>query len=363
MRIGLNGRCFAAQLGGVQRIGRALLREVNARGDAVLLVPREVMPNGDAGGFGAIVEGALPGRLWENLELPLAARRAGCDVTLHPANCAPRWGAARIVVVYDAAPLVHPTWFTAMFRAWFRFAVANPARRADRVLTLTDWAREQLIDAIGIPPDRVEVIPPGLEGPWTAASAEEVRVTLTRASLTPPYVLGVGAGDPRKNLGFLSRVARAWQSSRKDALQFVAVGAGTGRIYRRAALGDPAPSDLERALGRVSDAELRALYTGAVALCFPSIDEGIGLPPLEAMACGTPALVGPYGSAREVLADAAQHLPLEPEAWVEAIGRLLEDGEARRRQVDCGLRHVAERTWDRAASRVVEICGDAARRS
>ena len=186
---------------------------------------------------------------------------------------------------------------------------------------------------------------------------------LERVGLEPPYVLGVGAGDPRKNLGFLHRVAQAWRVTKRPPLHFVVVGSGAPRLYRRAEPTDPAPTNLFRELGRVSDAELRALYTGALALCFPSIDEGVGLPPLEAMACGTPALVGPYGAAREVLADAAHHLSLDPEIWVAVLERLLDHGDARRHQVQRGLQHVTGRTWDRAAARVLEICGDLPQRS
>ena len=362
MRIGLNGRCFGAELTGVQRLARGLLREVAARTDSVLLLPRgTAVPNGGPAPFGRILQGALPGRLWEQLELGRQAGRAGCDVTLHPANCAPRWGDSRphVMVVHDASPLTHPGWFTRSFVAWYRFTVAEPAARAARILTFSRWARDQLVETLRLRPDRVEAIAPGPEGIAAPASPDAVSRTRDAFRLQGPYVLAVGAGDPRKNLGFLAEVARVWPETGGEPLEFVMVGEPAPHVHPRAAGELPSGAGLRR-LGRVSDVELQALYTGAVALGYPSLEEGLGLPPLEALACGTPALVAPYGAARETLGVAGWILPLERDAWLEALGRLLADPAERRRRAEAGRRHALGRSWDAGAARAVAACGEAA---
>ncbi|HEX9107765.1 MAG TPA: glycosyltransferase, partial [Longimicrobiales bacterium] len=109
-------------------------------------------------------------------------------------------------------------------------------------------------------------------------------------------------------------------------------------------------------LGRVDDAELHALYTGAAAFCFPALAEGFGRPPLEAMACGTPALVADYGPAREVLGRGARILPLEADDWVSALVELMHEGPAREALVERGRAWARRYRWDTAAQQVRAAC-------
>jgi glycosyltransferase involved in cell wall biosynthesis len=111
-------------------------------------------------------------------------------------------------------------------------------------------------------------------------------------------------------------------------------------------------------LGYVSDDDLHALYSGAMAFCFPSLGEGFGRPPLEAMACGAPVLAAEYGAAWEVLGHAAEILPLEPRRWVDALRRI-HHGQEREDRASAAA-HLARYDWDSSARAVAECCWQAA---
>lgn len=361
MKIGVNGRFYGVPVWGVQRFAREVCARLSSPAtDLALLVPSGVFPS-PRSPEGTLVRGRLPGHLWEQVELPWRARRAGCDVVLHVSGTAPSWGGPNVVMVHDVFPLTNPEWFTRSFGLWYRAAVGGGARRARFVLVPSAWARDQVATELGIPEERIRVVGQGVAPFGAPASPDEVQRVRHRFGLPEGYILAVGGEDRRKNLSFLLQVLDRWQSSRRDAPPLVVVGAHRARVHGSRGRIEPSSgqADVTR-LGYVEDADLRALYSGARVFCFPSLAEGFGRPPLEAMACGTPAVVADYGPAREVLGDAALILPLQTDAWVRGLAGLVEAGPRRDEQVRRGLCEAARWSWDDAAAAVLEACRTAA---
>lgn len=380
MRIGVNGRFYGVPVWGVQRFAREVCRRLLPDPEVTLLLPAGVEPpsNGRTDPPAATVRcGRLPGHLWEQLELPWRARGTGCDVLLHLGGTAPLVGGVHVVAIHDVLPLTNPEWFGRGFVLWYRAVVRRAARRAAVVLTPSRWARDELVRSLGVPRERIHVVGQGVEPFRTPASRDEVRGVRERFDLPERYLLAVGDGDARKNVQFLRRIMDCWKRARpsEDPPHLVVVGARRARVHGLEATGGVRRRQPDRAprggghergarireLGYVSDAELRALYTGARVFCFPSLGEGFGRPPLEAMACGTPAIVAPYGCAREILGDAALVRPLEPEAWITGITSLMAeddgpDGQARRARVLAGQRHAQRFRWEDAVEAVREAC-------
>ena len=362
MRLGINGRFLGAPRGGVRRFAEGIAGGLVRETDCVWLLPRGVFPGGV---FPPGVEtrtGRLRGHAWEQLELPGVARGAGCDVVLHLANTAPLRGGPHVATVHDVTPLTDPVWFRRRYAAWHRWGVAPALRRARALLTVSAWSAAELRGALGVPADRVHVVDQGaapLDGPAAAAEVDAVR---RRYRAGGRWLLAVGAGDPRKNVAFLAGVLeRLGERLPGGAPSLVVVGrGGGGRVWAR----PPALSSIRGRIvpvGEVDDATLRALYTGAEALCHPSLAEGFGRPPLEALACGTPVVTAPYDAAREVLGDAAEQVPLDPGAWAAALERVLrETAEARARRIDRGRRQAASHRWEYGVARVLEVCREVA---
>ncbi|MBV9775147.1 MAG: glycosyltransferase family 4 protein [Gemmatimonadetes bacterium] len=348
MRLGVNGRFYAARVTGVQRFALEVADRLLA--DATLFLPGGVEPPAGLPATTRVVRGRLTGHAWEQVELPGQVRAAGVDTVLHMAGTAPLTSAGDVLVVHDVLPLTHPRWFSRGFRTWRRAVLRCAAPRASRVVTVSEWSRREITRTLGVAPGRVVVAPQGIEPFHRPATSEEVERVREARGLHGPFLLTVGAGDPRKNLPFLGRVLRRWRERAGDPPPLVVVGEPAPHLFT-AAEGWPADVDV-RVLGRVDDAELHALYTAAGVLCFPSRAEGFGRPPLEAMACGTPAVVADYGAAAEVLGDGGRIVPLDPDAWVDALLPLVAHG----RRATEGAALTARYRWDTAAETIREAC-------
>jgi glycosyltransferase involved in cell wall biosynthesis len=293
----------------------------------------------------------LSGQGWEQLELPWHARKR---FLLSLGNTAPILaGRRQAVVIHDAGVFDTPESYSPQFRAWYRVLHAALARTGATLITVSEFSRGRIAARLGIEPGRLSVMPEGGEHILRVPADPGA---LSRHGLASGrYALAVGTRAAHKNLDAL-RDAAAMLAAR--GLTLAAVGAADPAVFRPAA-GAEGPGAV--ALGRVSDAELRALYEGALCLVFPSRYEGFGLPPLEAMACGCPVVAARAGAVPEVCGDAALWFDAaEPRSLTEALRRLLEeDGLAveMRRQ---GLDRASGFTWRRAAEVLLHLIAPAA---
>ncbi|MBW8269874.1 glycosyltransferase family 4 protein [Caldovatus sp. SYSU G05006] len=299
--------------------------------------------------------GRLGGQGWEQLELPRAARGA---FLLNLGNTAPLLaGRRQAVVIHDAGAFDTPESYALPFRAWYRALHRALARTGARIVTVSEFARGRIAARLGLDPARIGVIPEGAEHILRAAADTGV---LARHGLAPRrYVLAVGNRAAHKNLAAL-RGAAALLAARGLAL--AAVGAADPAVFRPAA---DAAGEGAVALGRVGDAELRALYENALCLVFPSRYEGFGLPPLEAMRCGCPVLAARSGALPEVCGDAALWFDAaDPSSLAAALARLLDEPGLAAALAARGLARARSYTWRRAAESLLRLLapGDAAPR-
>jgi glycosyltransferase involved in cell wall biosynthesis len=214
--------------------------------------------------------------------------------------------------VHDLAPLVGPQWFAPRMRGYARLVLAA-ARRAEAVLTVSRVVADELRDNGVTAP--ITVVANAVDDDVTAPPPQVVDDTLERLAVRRPYVLFVGWADPRKDVA--TAVAAHRLAARTDSHRLVL----TGLAHRNFA--PVVVPDLDTVLrpGYVDDADLRALLAGASALLYPSRYEGFGTPPLEAWACGTPALVADIPVLRESTEGRATYLPVgDVGAWAAAIG-------------------------------------------
>jgi glycosyltransferase involved in cell wall biosynthesis len=328
-RIAIDARAAARpELGGVERWARELATRLPAlRPEAyeVLTPPPRLVHRA--------------GHAWEQCVLPLRAARAGA--LLCPANLAPLAFPRNVVVIHDAAALRHPEWYSPAYAAWQRRILPALARRALHVVTVSEFSRNELADLLQLDPERVSVVPGGVDPAFTpGADADRTRSALR---LTRPYVLCVASQTARKNLAALVPAARELAA---DGVEVVVAGGHRPQFAREEGL------EALRHLGAVPDALLPGLYAGAEAFALPSLYEGFGLPVLEAMACGTPVVAADATALPDTAGGAARLAPPEGEAFAQVLREVLGSAEERARLRSAGLTRAAPFTWERTAREV-----------
>lgn len=272
------------------------------------------------------------------------------DAVMYLSFTPPVSKAARLTVIFDMIYLTRPELFTRIERLYFRTLPAM-LRRAEVVATISEHVREELIERFPKrDPETIRIIYPGVDERFLM---DEVRRGQAAASarrelgLDRPYVAAVGRRNPRKNL---ARLVRAFMASGLDDVELVLAGPTEGPRDEELELALEKAGSRVRVLGEVSDEALPWIYAGAQCVCYVSLAEGFGIPPLEAMASGTPVIASSIPPLLEVLGDSALFVnPLDEEEMAAALRRLVTDGEERSRLTRLGLEQANRYTWDRSA--------------
>lgn len=244
------------------------------------------------------------------------------------------------VTIHDLSFEDHPSFFARHDRIALRALVPRAARRSALILTVSEWTRRGILERYGVPPERVVVTPNGVDpsfGPDGPSAGE------------PPYVLFVGAIQPRKD----PEVAVRALSLLNGDLRLVMAGPDKlGADQVRRTVSELGLQDRIRFLGYVDKEELAALYRGAACLLFPSRFEGFGLPVLEAMACGTPVVASRATSIPEITGDAAVLVePGDPEALADGVRLALSQRDSLRA---LGFARAKAFSWAETAARTAE---------
>lgn len=294
----------------------------------------------------------------EHLKLPLALWRERQDLVHVPHYVVPHLIPRPIVVtVHDIIQLFYPPRRrTYLSTIYLRFMMRSALRRARRVITVSRTSRRDLVNLFGADPDRVDVVPNGVDDRLgERPPAEQLQEVKERCGLRPPLVLVVANDKPHKNLDVVLRSFHLACRERSLPGQLVLVGGvrSDHPLMRRAAqLG---LDGRVRGLGRVSQADLHALYHLSAVLLHPARYEGFGLPVLEAMRCGLPVITSNIGAMRDLGEGAARLVnPLDVEEVAAALERVLVDDPLRRRMIEAGRRRAEALTWDRAVEGTLE---------
>ena len=347
-----NGKFSAQPTTGVQRVAGQLLQALDdlpatgrpARRWVLLCPPGAAVPGYQRIETRVIGPAGLPLHLWEQAVLPWAARH-GRLVNL--AGSAPLWPAGQVCTFHDAAVFDHPEAYTAAFVRWYRALFRRQARVAALLLTPSVFSRDRLMAVLGVPEARIAVLPNGGDHLDTVAEDETV---LDRHVLRGrPYFLAVGSANATKNQ---ARLLAAFAQLRADpSMRLVLVGGRNDRVFAPGTAGAAAHDARIVRTGSLADAPLKALYRHALALVFPSLYEGFGLPPLEAMACGCPVAAARAAAVPEVCGDAVLYFdPTSQQQLAQAMQTLVDEPALRQRLADAGRVHVRAFRWANSAA-------------
>jgi glycosyltransferase involved in cell wall biosynthesis len=307
------------------------------------------------------VQTTLPHTPLIRIPLTLSAelRKHPVDV-LHVQFTAPPFCPCPVVVSIHDLSFEHlPQTFNRRSRTQLRLTVRHSARRADRILTLSEHTRRDVIATYGIDPNRVEAIP--LAAPAHFGPVDDVReLQRVRHSygINGDYILSVGSIQPRKNLVRLVQAYAQLKSKLQEKLPKLVLVGKRAWLYDETlrTLEASGVQDLVVLTGYVPDADLPALYSGALCFVYPSFFEGFGLPPLEAMKCGTPVLVGNATSLPEVVGDAGLTVdPYDVDAIAGGLEKLINDSALRKILSVKGRERAEMFDWRETARRTLRV--------
>ncbi len=303
------------------------------------------------------VPGALVQQAWKRIGFPPYTWFAPkADVHHFPNFVIPPLpkGPKAVVNIHDASFLRFPETLEPKNLAYLRSRMDDTVKRANKILTISDTIADELREAYRLPADKLRTTllgpPPSLAENITEAEASAVMRELGQDR---PFLLHVGTLEPRKNHAFLFKVFEQLDQFDGDLVLCGMEGWHVGPIL--AALAQNKRRDRIRRLHYLSDTQLAALYRKAEALLFPSLYEGYGLPPVEAMRQGCPVISSDGGSLPEIVGKGGIVLPLALDAWVEAVHALLSDASERTKRVEAGYRRASQFSWKKCAEETWEV--------
>ena len=302
-------------------------------------------------------------RRWWSFGLPAYIRRTSLAL-FHGTNFEVplRGNCPTVLTIHDLSLLLHSNTHEARAVLRGRLRLPRMARKATLVITDSDAVRREVCEHLGVPAEKVFAIPLAPRRVFTPMSPEASAEARQRLAIEDEFVLFTGTVEPRKNLATLIRAFAELLRTTDLRPQLVIAGkVGWKQNELLKNLEKSTDKDRVKLIGYVSDADLRALYSSCRAFVYPSIYEGFGLPPLEAMSCGAPVIASAVPSVTPKTARVIE--AMDASALARSMVELLRDANARRHLSEAGLKHAATFTWDKTAMLTREVYNEALARS
>lgn len=295
--------------------------------------------------------GRLAQTLWKRLHWPPYERFAGPADVYHFTNyiLPPCRQGIRVVSIHDVSFLRLPAFAETRNLAYLRAHIRRTVADADAIVTLSAFSAAEIVELLQVDPARVHAIHIGVAEHIQPPTPEQIAALRARLELEDPYLLFVGTIEPRKNIPLLIEL---FENLGDAAGRLVIAGMPGWKCEPiMARMNASSRADQIRYLDYVSDEDLPALYAGADLLISPSFYEGFGLPPVEALLCGTPVIASNIAAHPEVLGDAATLVSgFEVDEWVAQTRGALDQARTAPDRMEHGRRHAASFTWARAAA-------------
>ncbi|HAE41732.1 MAG TPA: glycosyltransferase family 1 protein [Clostridiales bacterium] len=343
----INGRFLTQEITGVQRYAHELMRHLDQllidgqidsdQYSIILAVPPNTRDIPKYQRIKVKCIGYLQNNLWEQISLPLFARK---KILFSPCNIAPIFGGDRqLLTIHDASVFGYPKTYTPMFLLKYRFILKTMGEIARIIFTDSDFSKKELMKYCSIPTEKIVVVPLGHEHILEIAADERI---LKKYNLSQrPYLFTVGSQSAHKNY---KGVMLATNSIEKKDFDLIVAGGTFSKVFKNM---DASPDPTYVNLGYVNDQELRALYEHAACFIYASFYEGFGLPPLEAMACGCPVIASDIPALREVCGDVAVYCdPNNPDDIKKIIQAVLSNADLMNKMKCAGIKQAQKFNWE-----------------
>jgi len=348
-KICINGKFFCQRVTGTQRYARELLNEFDKllsaeyreRVSMELLVPRCVASMPHLANIEVRTVGRMSGVRWEQLELPQYCR-GRVLVTL--SGGAPIFKSENVITICDAAVFAAPSGYSRTYRLWYQNLYRVLAQRARHIFTISNFSKSEIVRWCGADPSKISVTYLGSDH-FSNCVADPA--ALSRFGISGKYIFAASSRNPNKNFDRIVQAVRHLNETTNTLL--VVAGGSDSKVYPKSVNLPDGICDL----GYVNDSELKALYQSAECFVFPSLYEGFGLPPLEAMSTGCPVVVSRVASLPELFDGVATFCnPYDPDDIATAIQQAAKSRSSSTSELKA---FAAQFRWEQCARETLEV--------
>ena len=363
LKIGINGRFLVAKKTGVQRTAYNLVKtlvSVDRENEYYLFTGKKELgkPEWDYPNVTVVASFVEPGKtlrnmFWEQLVLPYLAKKYKVDLLHSPANMSPLFFKGKSLVhIHDVCFVVNPQWYSFAFRTWYNWVIPRLAKRAARVITNSNNSKNDLLQFCKLPVEKVSMVYWAVDDSFLGNNTRSVGEEWTLKD----YILYVGSLEPRKNIGSLVEAFQLLRNQHPDLKTKLILIGGESPLFAELKLKISDYQDDIILKGFVDDDELKAYYRHAGLVAYPSLYEGFGLPPLEAMASGAPVVTSITSSLPEVVGNAAIKVnPYDIRQLSESMAKILLNPDHRKDLINRGFEQVKSFNWFRVARNILAI--------
>ncbi|MBR3647587.1 MAG: glycosyltransferase family 4 protein [Paludibacteraceae bacterium] len=339
----INGRFLSQRITGIQRFAYEICCALHQIGtDFVILSPENIDKGYDLTDLRVEIIGGKGSHYWEQVTLPRYMKRHynGC-VLLSLSGLSPLVYGRNILTIHDISYVLRPRSYSLLYCLYYQFMTPLAAGRAKKILTVSEFSKDELVDKLHVPADKIGVV----------YNAVRPSVKPPRQSSTP-YLLSVASLLPRKNL---KRLLEAYCGMENPDFELYLVGGILGN-YADAGLNEYVGKKGVHFLGYVSEEKLSQLYRDAIAYINPSLYEGFGIPNVEAMNMECPLVVSDIPAFREVCGDAAIYFnPLNTKDIQDKMSRIVQDDALRKQLIAKGSEQMKQFSWEKSADEIMKI--------
>ena len=339
MEVYINGRFLTQRTTGIGRYGIEICRALVALGISVHIVVPEYY-NGDHG-LEVIRYGKFKSHFWEQISLRNFLRKMGKPLLLNLSGLGPLFYNNQVVTIHDLAFIRHSEWFSKSYYFFYSKLTPLVAKQAKKIITVSAFSKQEIVALLNISPSKINVVPNAV-----TSLISEVNVVKSASK----YMLAVSSLDPRKNY---ARLISAFLKA--DIKDYKLLLVGSKYKHFNTDFSEFEMNEKVDFLGYVSDTELAALYKNADVFIYPSLYEGFGIPPLEAMSSGCPVIVADIASLRETCGNAAIYVnPYNVSDMSEAIRKLAYNEVLRNELIQLGKQNCLRFSWQTSAKKVLD---------
>ncbi len=345
----VNGRYLTQKATGVHRYAFEICNKLHEMGvDFHVAIPQDIHPDYKFK-FKVVRCGSLKTHLWEQISLPRYLKSIDSPLLISFTGCGPLNYNNQIMTIHDVSHERYPQWFSKNYYRFYHYMMPRVGKKAHAVLTVSEFSKNEIVDTLNIDRDKIHVIHSNV--PFHNKPTEREILNFQREPDKEKYIIAVSSMDPRKNF---VRLVEAFEKIEDKTIKLYIIGMSFK------AFNTP---DMKKLLsenvylpGYIPDEDLPSMYQNAILSVYPSLYDGFGLPPLESMTFGCPAIVSDIPALREVSEDAALYIdPFDIDDITMKISLLLSDDILKKELQQKGIEQIQKYSWEKSAKQVSDL--------